>query len=279
MPGRDLRALLASEQRLRAIYDGTYEYIGVLTPDGTVLEVNRAALEFAAGTTLEDVVGRPFWETVWFIHTPGAPEKRREAIGRAAAGETSRVEWRLRHPSGGEVVFDFSLRPIRDEHGDVVLLVPEGRDITDLKKAEQEAQYQEQRYRLLFEQATDGIWLADQQGRFVDVNPAACRMLGYSRADHVRLSVADIIRPEDVPRLRALTAERAKGDQVTAVWDTRRADGTSLPIELSHAFTPDGLWQANGRDITERQRAEARREQQRQDEHEVSEALHGSRPH
>ena len=155
MPGRDLRALLASEQRLRAIYDGTYEYIGVLTPDGTVLEVNRAALEFAAGTTLEDVVGRPFWETVWFIHTPGAPEKLREAIGRAAAGENYRVEWPLRHPSGGEVVFDFSLRPIRDEQGDVVLIVPEGRDITDLKKAEQEAQYQEQRYRLLFEQATD----------------------------------------------------------------------------------------------------------------------------
>src|ERR1700744_1151906 len=128
MPRRDLRAVLASEQRVRAIYYGTYEYIGVLTPDGTVLEVNRAALEFAAGTTLEDVVGRPFWETVWFIHTPGAPEKLRVAIGRGAAGQTSRVGWRLRHPSGGEVVFDFSRPPIRDEQGDVVLIVPEGRD-------------------------------------------------------------------------------------------------------------------------------------------------------
>jgi PAS domain S-box-containing protein len=276
MPGRDLRALLASEQRLRAIYDGTYEYIGVLSPDGTLLEVNRAALEFTVDTTRADVVGRPFWETVWFVHTPGAPEKLRQAISRAAAGETFRVEWPLRRPSGEEVVFDFSLRPIRDEHGDVVLIVPEGRDITDLRRAEREAQYQEQRYRLLFERATDGIWLASQQGRFVDVNPAACRMLGYSHQEHVALSAGDLIRPEDAVRLHALMAELAAGGQVTDIWDIRRADGTYMPLELSHAFTPDGLWLANGRDVTVRQRDEAEREQQRQSEHEISEVLQRS---
>ncbi|HYY17283.1 MAG TPA: PAS domain S-box protein, partial [Streptosporangiaceae bacterium] len=268
--------MLESEQRLRAIYDGTYEYIGVLSRDGTLLEANRASLEFAPGTTREDVVGRPFWETVWFASTPGAPEKLREAIARAAAGETFRVEWPLRRPTGEVVVFDFSLRPIRDEHGDVVLIVPEGRDITDLKRAELTARHQEERYRLLFERTSDGIWLADQQGRFVDANPAACRMLGYPREDHVRLSVADLIRPEDTLRLQALTAVLAAGEEVTDVWDIRRADGTYLTLELSHAFTPDGLWQANGRDITERQQAEAAREQQRQSEHEVSELLQRS---
>jgi PAS domain S-box-containing protein len=276
MPGRQHRALLEREQRLRAIYDGTYEYIGVLAPDGTLLEANRASLEFAAGTTREDVVGRPFWETVWFAHTPGAPEKLREAITRAAAGETFRVEWPLRRPSGEEVVFDFSLRPVRDEHGDVVLIVPEGRDITDLRRAEQAARHQEERYRLLFERATDGIWLASQDGRFVDVNPAACRMLGYSHDEHVRLTAADIIRPGDRARQGDLMAQLATGGTVTDVWDIRRADGSYIPIELSHAFTPDGLWQANGRDITVRQRAEAQREQQRRDEHEISELLQRS---
>src|ERR1700761_9016941 len=276
MPGRQHRALLEREQRLRAIYDGTYEYIGVLAPDGTLLEANRASLEFAAGTTREDVIGRPFWETVWFAHTPGAPEKLREAVARAAAGETFRVEWALRRPSGEVVVFDFSLRPVRDEHGDVVLIVPEGRDITDLRRAEQATRDQEERYRLLFERASDGIWLASQDGRFVDANPAACRMLGYSRDEHVRLTVADLIRPEDGARLGDLMAQLATGARVTDVWDIRRADGSYVPIELSHAFTPDGLWQANGRDISVRQRAEAVREQQRQDEHEISELLQRS---
>src|ERR1700761_8414817 len=276
MPRRQHRELLEREQRLRAIYDGTYEYIGVLAPDGTLLEANRASLEFAAGTTRDDVVGRPFWETVWFAHTPGAPEQLRAAIERAAAGETFRVEWPLRRPSGEVAVFDFSPRPIRDELGEVVLIVPEGRDITEFKRAEQAARHQEERYRLLVERSTDGIWLADQRGRFVDVNPAACRMLGYSRDQHVALSVNDLIQPDDVPRLHELMAELAKGHRVTDIWDVRRADGTYLPLELSHAFTPDGLWQANGRDITVRQRAEAVREQRRQDEHEVSELLQRS---
>jgi PAS domain S-box-containing protein len=276
MPGRQHRELLEREQRLRAIYDGTYEYIGVLAPDGTLLEANRASLEFAPGTTREDVIGRPFWETVWFVHTPGAPEKLREAIARAAAGETFRVEWTLRRPSGDEVVFDFSLRPVRDEHGDVVLIVPEGRDITENKRVKRAAQHQQERYRLLFERTSDGIWLANQDGRFVDANPAACRMLGYSRDEHVRLTVADLIRPEDHARLGQLMVQLASGVRVTDVWDIRRADGSYVPIELSHAFTPDGLWQANGRDITVRQRAEARREQQRQDEHEISELLQRS---
>lgn len=116
------------------------------------------------------------------------------------------MEWPLRHPSGEEVVFDFSLRPVQDEHGDVVLFVPEGRDITDLRRAERAARHQEERYRLLFERATDGIWLASQDGRFVDVNPAACRMLGYSHDEHVRLTAADIIRPGNSDSARAWSA-------------------------------------------------------------------------
>src|ERR1700754_1486048 len=114
MPRRQHRELLEREQRLRAIYDGTYEYIGVLAPDGTLLEANQASLEFAAGTTREDVIGRPFWETAWCVYTPGASATLRAAIAPAAAGETFRVEWPLRPPSGEVVFFHFSLRPVRD---------------------------------------------------------------------------------------------------------------------------------------------------------------------
>jgi hypothetical protein len=78
-------------------------------------------------------------------------------------------------------------------------------------------------------------------------------------------------------------AELASGRQVTDVWDLRRADGGYMPFELSHAFTPDGLWQINGRDITvrqqdeaERDRVEAEREEQHQSEHEISELLQRS---
>ena len=127
--------LRESQERLRAIYDGTYEYIGLLAPDGTLLEANRASLEFA-GNSREDVVGRPFWETQWFAATPGAPEAVRQGVARAAAGEFVRFEATLARPSGECWDFDISFHPIRNKDGKVVLIVPEGRNITERRKAE-----------------------------------------------------------------------------------------------------------------------------------------------
>jgi PAS domain S-box-containing protein len=128
-------ALRESETRLSAIYSSSHEYIGILTPAGVLLDCNRAALEFA-GNTWDDVIGRNFWETSLFIHTPEGPEMARQAIAQAAAGEFIRKEVALVRPSGETLTFDFSLAPVRDATGKVVFLVPEGRDITELKRAE-----------------------------------------------------------------------------------------------------------------------------------------------
>jgi PAS domain S-box-containing protein len=111
-------SLRESEARLRAIYDGTYEYIGLLAADGTVLSTNRASLEFA-DMRADDVMGRPFDEAPWFSHTPGVPEAIRQGVRRAAAGEFVRFETDLREPSGEIRTFDISLHPVRDEHGNV----------------------------------------------------------------------------------------------------------------------------------------------------------------
>jgi PAS domain S-box-containing protein len=131
----DITERKSAQERLRAVYDGTYEYMGLLSTDGMVLDCNRASLEFA-GNTREDVIGKPFWETPWFTGTTGASEAVREGVARAAAGEFVRYEASLTRPSGGIVTFDFSLHPVRNEKGEVIYIVPEGRDITDRKEVE-----------------------------------------------------------------------------------------------------------------------------------------------
>ncbi len=133
---RITESLRASEGRLKAIYDSTHEHLGLLTADGTMLSCNRAALEFAPAT-LDEVVGVPFWESAWFAGTPGAADLLKTWIERVALGEFVRAETPLIRPNGETVIFDFAISPIFDDAGKVVLLVPEGRDITELKRAEQ----------------------------------------------------------------------------------------------------------------------------------------------
>jgi signal transduction histidine kinase len=77
-----------------------------------------------------------FADSPWFANTPGAPELLRQSIARAAGGEFVRYETPLIRPSGETITFDFSLAPAHDANGKVIFLVPEGRDITELKRAE-----------------------------------------------------------------------------------------------------------------------------------------------
>jgi PAS domain S-box-containing protein len=128
-------SLRESEARLSAIYSTSQEYIGLLTPDGTILDCNRASLDFA-GNTREQIIGLKLWEWPWFSNTPAALARLRESVTRAARGEFIRYEIPLTRPDGETITFDFSLSPVQNSKGEVIFLVPEGRDITGLKRAE-----------------------------------------------------------------------------------------------------------------------------------------------
>ena len=130
------RRIKESEQRFRAIFDQEFQLVGLLAPSGLVLEMNRAAIQLI-GATREDVVGRLFWETPWWSGSVEMPQTCREWVRRAARGEFVRDQVRIRSRSGELRTMDFSLKPVRGEEGRVELLIPEGRDITELKRAQE----------------------------------------------------------------------------------------------------------------------------------------------
>ena len=113
------------------------------------------------------------------------------------------------------------------------------------------------RTREVVELAPDAFFQADLDGRFTDVNQAACRLLGYERDELIGKTVFDIIPAEDADRLRALRADLLLPGRVnTGEWTHKRKDGTLVPVEVSSNILPDGRWQAFVRDISERKRVE-----------------------
>jgi serine phosphatase RsbU (regulator of sigma subunit)/PAS domain-containing protein len=135
----DRTGFLGTREALTAL-DNIGHFVGLMTPDGTLIEANATALR-AGGLTRNDVVGRPFWEAHWWSYDPGVQSQLCAAIERAAQGETVRYEVAVRAADEGRslVVIDFQLTPVRDADGTVHFLVPEGAPLTDESQWSDEA--------------------------------------------------------------------------------------------------------------------------------------------
>ncbi len=349
------QALQQSETRFRAIFDQTFQFCGLLQPDGTLLEVNQTALAIS-GVGAEQVVGAPLWQAPWWGNSPTQQQTIQTAVNLAAAGEFVRLE--TSHQVDGHIrQIDFSLKPVRHASGEIIHLLAEGRDITALKdnearlratlltseallraspsaifaldldnlvtawnpaaekifgwrreeilgrpyplvpkggeerhfwlwqqlhqglevknlllqrqgkdgtqvdvnislaplydgdnrfcgcmavfedyrdrlRLETELRQSEQRFRALVEQAADALFVHDFNGRFLDVNPQACRSLGYSREELLQLRVQDIDATLPVAEAPRLWEGLKSGEAVTLERTHRRKTGVEFPVEV-----------------------------------------------
>ncbi|MTJ11885.1 PAS domain S-box protein [Anabaena sp. UHCC 0187] len=171
------RELIAKEHKFQAIFDNTFQFTGLLTTEGILVEANQTALSFG-GIQLEDVINRPFWETYWWTISQTTQDKLKQAIASAAQGEFIRYEVDVLGAGGQIATIDFSLRPLKNELGQVLMLIAEGRDITEKKhlegqrkQAAEALQSSEAELRGLFNAMVDVILVLDQQGRYLKIAP------------------------------------------------------------------------------------------------------------
>lgn len=147
-----------TSRRFRAIFDQSINLIGVMDPQGTLLDINNLALELS-GASREEVLGKPFWEGPWWRHDPVARDRLREAVARVARGGEP-VQFETTHTDRDGRMHDiqFCLRAVQDETGRIVLLVPEGVDITERKQMERALRESEARLREAQRIAHIGDW-------------------------------------------------------------------------------------------------------------------------
>jgi PAS domain S-box-containing protein len=254
-----------TDRRFRALFDQSSEFGAVLAPDGTVILLNQSART----ALLEDgasVVGELFWETPWWSHSDEMRDRVRSAVSRAAAGEMVRLETLDVDRGGEQHTVDAVFSPIRNEAGEVGLVLALGRDITELKRAESVLREGEQRYRTLVEHAPEAITVFDMDaGVFVDVNARACELFGLSRDRLLASSPADLsppLQPDGRPSSEAafeMLQRAVAGETPQFEWVHTDSRGREIPCEVHLVRLPsaeDTLVRGATFDIGARKEAE-----------------------
>jgi PAS domain S-box-containing protein len=187
------------EQQLRRALDSLFSFVGVMTPDGILIDANRTALE-AASLTPADVLDKPFEEAYWWSYAETIQAQLRDAIHRAAAGEIVRYDVAVRLGADQFITIDFAIVPLRDASGQVEYLIPSGIDVTERKRVEaslQTSQLQLQRQlaelETIYQSAPIGLSVLDRDLRFVRINQLLADINGVSVEDHIGRTVREVV--------------------------------------------------------------------------------------
>jgi len=131
--------------------------------------------------------------------------------------------------------------------------------VIDNARLVQNLRESETRYRALFEQANDAVFLETLEGRILDANKKACEMLGYSHDELLALSVKDLVPPEVRAQLPQVIERELRNGGVRIEAENLRRDGSRFPVEVSTSLLKingHNLVLALVRDISERKRLE-----------------------
>lgn len=183
---------------------------------------------------------------------------------KAAQGQFVRVEVTNLAPDGSLMDIDFSIKPVKDEAGNVVLLIPEGRDITERKRAEEKIRESKDFLENIFKTTADGLMVTDVKARILRVNKAIEKILGYGEDELIGKKARELL-PQDEEHIKAgddmakELFEKGYVQNREAEW--KRKDGSLCPVEFSVTLLKDSNGNPSGsvaavRDITERKKAE-----------------------
>jgi PAS domain S-box-containing protein len=258
--------LRESEKKYRRLVENAQEGIWRIDAAGNTIFVNERMAEML-GYSVEEMLGQPISR---FTDESGAEKARRNfELRKQGLREQFDFEFLKKDCSRLHAIIEDT--PIFDDDGNFAGALGCIIDITRRKQAEEALRASEEKYRRLFDASNDAIFahaaVTDREaGRFSEVNEVACRMLGYTREELLKLSVADIGDPEkagEFPvRREKLRAEKQILFETTLV----TKNGRKIPVEVSSR-----LFELGGRttvlsvvrDITERQRAQKALEAER----------------
>lgn len=256
-----------SEHRFRALAENTFDIIVLLNPQGKPIYLNPA-LERTLGYKPEERIGGNGFE---YVH----PDDMKFLFESFVTLITNplhppiRGESRLRHKDGSWHVFETVGSAL--VHNNVLeAIIVNHRDITDRKKAEQLIRESEQRYRLLADNVTDGIFTIDLDFNYTYVSPSAFNIIGYTAEELMKMRVEQVVDAETYGHFAKLYVEELEVEKRldkdlkrsrVLEYQHLRKDGSKIWVEAKITFLRNENHEPVGiigvvRDITDRKKAE-----------------------
>jgi PAS domain S-box-containing protein len=223
------KALRESEERYRDLFENSSDLIQSISADGSFVYVNRAWRE-TLGYTEEEVAHLTLNDVLHPSTKSQCMEKLKRIIGNDNPGT---IETIFITKDDREVVLEGNMN-CKHDNGNVVACRCMLRDITERKKTEEELRESEEKFKTLFMNANDAIYIYDDIcGKIKEVNDVTSEMLGYSREELLNMSPRDFNSQE----YAALLPERLKElkRKGKAIFETIYVDssGKKIPVEIS----------------------------------------------
>lgn len=166
---RDITEQKTRERRFEAMFEDPNILVGLLEPDGTVLNINETAMGYV-DASLGDVVGQPFWETPWWSDDVRSMVEKK--VERAATGEY--VEYEAELPKPDETPYNVTgvIRPVTDDYGDVISLIVSARDVTEQVAREKQLD-------AILENTSTPLFMKDEDGEYMLANDGFRQLFGF----------------------------------------------------------------------------------------------------
>ncbi len=215
------------------------------------------------GWQAEEVVGQTL-DSLRFIHEEDAQQVN-QLIADMIAGRSSRnINFNRNYHKDGTIIdCAWYNSALRDGQGELVSVFCSVLDVTERKKNEEALRQSEEKFRASFENAGIGMALVDLEGRYLSINAALCRMLGYSQEEMMSMTFMDITHPEDLEASLARATPLIEGRVESYAQEKRyvHKNGDLVWAQLNVALVRDSSGRplhtvAQVADITERKKAE-----------------------
>lgn len=229
--------------RDRAILEVIPDMFFVFTADGTLVDY-KPARDQDPLLPPDKLIGKGIAEILPPEISHSAGESIRQALG-----------------SGKEQIFGYSLQRDGETHHFEARMIPFGekevlaivREVTERVSADKKIEIGEERFRNLFDQTGDALFIHDNKGKILNVNTAGCQSLGYRPEELLNKNISAFAEGFSPERLEKLTAGLQIGKPATFEGTHRRKDGVTHPVSVRIVIFQSGeekLYLASTRDIS-----------------------------